>query len=114
MIRSLVVSLLLTLVIELAVSLILGVRDKNDILVIALANIITNPVAVYIYGCISKYSSAIMIMIGTVILIETAVVIIEYLIFKRYLSLKRINPFLFSFIINALSFFIGMIITRFI
>ena len=48
MIRSLIVSLALTLIIELTVSIIFGIRKKDDIKVVILANVFTNPIVVYI------------------------------------------------------------------
>ena len=48
MIESLAISLILTLIIELTISYIIGIRKKNDIEIIVLVNILTNPIVVFI------------------------------------------------------------------
>ena len=52
LLRSLAISLLLTLIIELVTSLILGVRGKDNIIVIICANMCTNPIVVFIANCL--------------------------------------------------------------
>ena len=48
MLESLIISLFLTIVIELSISLILGIRKKEDIYIVILVNICTNPIVVTI------------------------------------------------------------------
>ena len=101
--------LLLTIIIELIVALILGVRDKKDILNVILVNIITNPVVVVSQTILYIKFGYNVEMIGIAIL-EVLVVIVEGLIYKKVLDYKKINPFLLSLLLNAASFFIGELI----
>ncbi len=112
-IRILLTSLGLTLVLELLMSFILKVKDKYDYLNIILVNILTNPILVSLslYINIHYGLSAKKILI---IPMEIIVVLIEGLIYKKYLKYKRINPFIFSFILNLASYIIGAIINLYI
>ena len=113
LIFSLIVSLTLTLIIELANSVILGIRDTYNFKTIILANCITNPVVVYIANCmilLNKHS----IYIISVTILEILAVVAEFLIFKKYLKFNKIPPLLISVINNVISFSFGLIITKFI
>ena len=68
MLKSLTISLFLTIVIELTASLVLGIRNKEDIYVVILVNICTNPIVVFIANCL--------ILIGSNKLIYNIIVII--------------------------------------
>jgi hypothetical protein len=107
--KILIVCLLSTIIVEVIVSLLLKVRDKKDILNIILVNIMTNPllvsITVYInifYGL--KYKNIIIYPL------EILVVLVEGLVYKRYLKYKKINPYLLSFILNISSYLIGLFI----
>ena len=52
MIISMIISLLLTIVIEIGISFIIGIRGKEDLKVVFWVNVLTNPVVVYIANCI--------------------------------------------------------------
>ncbi len=111
--KILIVCLLSTIIVEVIVSLLLKVRDKKDILNIILVNIMTNPllvsITVYInifYGL--KYKNIIIYPL------EILVVLVEGLVYKRYLKYKKINPYLLSFILNISSYLIGLFINRII
>jgi hypothetical protein len=107
--KILIVCLLSTIIVEVIVSLLLKVRDKKDILNIILVNIMTNPllvsITVYInifYGL--KYKNIIIYPL------EILVVLVEGLVYKRYIKYKKINPYLLSFILNISSYLIGLFI----
>lgn len=111
--KVLIVCLLSTIIVEVIVSLLLKVRDKKDILNIILVNIMTNPllvsITVYInifYGL--KYKNIIIYPL------EILVVLVEGLVYKRYLKYKKINPYLLSLILNISSYLIGLFINRII
>ena len=111
--KILIVCLLSTIIVEVIVSLLLKVRDKKDILNIILVNIMTNPllvsITVYInifYGL--KYKNIIIYPL------EILVVLVEGLVYKRYLKYKKINPYLLSLILNISSYLIGLFINRII
>jgi hypothetical protein len=100
---------LLTIIIELIIALILGVRNKKDIINIILVNVITNPIVVMSQTLLYIKFGYNIEMIGIAIL-EVLVVLVEGLIYKKVLNYKKINPILLSLILNALSFLIGELI----
>lgn len=98
--------LLLTIIIELSLALILGVRDKKDIINVILVNVITNPIVVMSQILLYLNFGYTIEVIGIVVL-EILVVPIEGLIYKKVLNYKKINPFILSLILNASSLIIG-------
>ncbi len=110
MIKNLIVSLALTLIIELTVSLLLGIRSKTDFLIAACANVCTNPALVYIFSLIVINSQSVIINYSALALLEILAVLIEAYIFKKLLSFDNIPPLLLSLINNAASFGCGLII----
>ena len=112
MIRSLLSSLTKTLMIELIISIILGIKNKDDIKVIICANIITNPVIVYITNCI-MFSNNMILYFYSVIILEIVVFIVEFIVYKKYLKFNKISPIIISLVNNILSFGIGVIINIF-
>ena len=113
MIKSLIISLFLTLIIELTVSFIIGIRDKTDLAVVFWTNVITNPIVVYIANCLLLLRNDLIYNI-VIFIMEVIVVIVEFLIYKKLLSYKKKSPFFISCINNVVSFFIGMIISMII
>lgn len=105
--------LALTIIIELLLALILGVRNKKDIINIILVNVITNPIVVLtpiiVYLKFGGYYPRIVLFI-----LEILTVLIEGLIYKKVLEYKKINWILLSLILNAASFVIGEVINYFI
>jgi len=113
MIKSLMISLILTLIIEVTVSILLGIRKKYDIKVIICANICTNLVVAYVANCILLLNNQ-MIYIIAVAVLEMIAVIIEFLIYRKYLKFNEKSPLVISVINNIVSFSLGLIITKFI
>ena len=109
MIKSLIVSLVLTLIIELTVSIVIGIRKKEDIIVVICANICTNPVVVFTSNCILLLNNM-PIYIIAVIILELIAWTVEFLIFKKYLDFKKVSPLLISILNNSISFGLGLII----
>lgn len=109
MILSLIISLCLTIVIELIISFILGIRNTEDIKVVIWTNVLTNPIVVYLAGCIKLLNNNLIYNI-IVIIMEIIVVIVEFIIYKRYLKFKEKPPLLISSINNIISFLIGVFI----
>lgn len=105
--------LICTIIIEVVIALIIGIRNKRDILNVIIVNILTNPIVVslpiYImmrYGLKARLYS--------LYILEVLTVLVEGLIYKKVLSFKKINPFLVALILNLGSYFIGEIINRII
>ena len=113
MIISLIISLVLTIVIELSISLILGIREKNDIYVVILVNICTNPIVVYIANYLVLIGSSKLVYNVIVTIMEIVVVFIEYIMYKKYLKNYGKTPLLLSLSNNTASYLIGIIINFF-
>lgn len=113
MILSLIISLCLTIIIELTISFIIGIRNKEDIKVIVWTNILTNPVVVYLANCLKLLNNN-LIYNSLVIIMEIIVVIVEFIIYKKYLVFKDKTPMFISSINNIISFSLGIIISKII
>lgn len=110
MILNLYLALIMTLIIELGMALILKVRDKLDLLYIALINCITNPILnIILVLIVSFFVKNNIVFYIIVIIFEIIVVFVEYLFYKNRLKYNRISLLLFSFILNASSFGLGLI-----
>lgn len=108
LLTSLALSLGLTLILELAVALLLGVRKKRDLLLVFLVNVLTNPVVVLVLNLTILATQATPPWY-LIFLLETGAVLTEGLVY-RHLEYRRIHPFLFSLILNAISCFGGLIL----
>lgn len=103
------VSLTLTIIIELVCALLIGIRNKKDIINVILVNILTNPLVVSIsflinlrYGLMPKRIA--------MIFLELFAFASEGFIYNKCLEFKKYNGFLLSFILNFISYFLGIII----
>lgn len=111
--KYIVICLVSTVIVEVIASLIIKVRDKKDILNIALANVLTNPIVVVA-------STLVNIFLGSeartfsLIFLESLAILIEGYIYKKYLNYKRINPYILAIILNVTSYSVGLLINRFI
>lgn len=110
MIKSLIISLTLTLIIELTILIVLGLREKNDIKVVVLANVFTNPIVVYISNCV-LYFRLFNIYFIVVAILEIFALVAEFWIYKKHLKYNKISPFKLSLIANCCSFGIGLFIS---
>lgn len=106
MVDSLIISLFLTIVIELSTSFLLGVRSKRDILVCILVNTCTNPAVVYIANLLILYSNQTIYNI-IVTIMEISVIFIEFILYKKCLQDYKKSPFVLSLINNSISWTIG-------
>ena len=111
MIKSLIVSLFLTIIIELSISIIIGIRDMEDMKTVIWSNIFTNPIVVYSANCIRLLNNSLIYKI-TLILLEVIVVIVEFYIFKKFLKFNRKSPIFISCINNVVSFLLGTVISK--
>jgi hypothetical protein len=98
------ISLGLTLALELAFALIFRVRQKRDLLLVCLVNIITNPVVVFLYYLASYAGDTVQMLV--LIVLEVLAAVSEALFYKTYGEKIR-HPVLFAAGANAFSFFIG-------
>lgn len=101
-----------TIVIELIMSLLLGMRNKKDILNVILVNIMTNPLVVSILMYIT-YNRLFNTTISIIIL-EILVILTEGFTYKKVLTFDKINPYVLSLILNISSYFIGELLNNII
>ena len=101
--------LICTIIIELGIALILGIRDKKDIVNVILVNILTNPIVV-------SLPILILILCGYLpyrivfYSLEVITVLVEGFIYFKVLNYKKINPFILALILNLGSYLIGEVI----
>ncbi len=104
------VSLGLTLVIELALALLFRVRSKRGLLIVLLANVLTNPAAVFLCMAFGPFFGGRFLLFQ--LLVEAAVVWTEsrvYRDFREELN-AALSPFLLSLVLNACSYGTGLIL----
>lgn len=101
-----------TIVIELIMSLLLGMRNKKDILNVILVNIMTNPLVVSILMYIT-YNRLFNTTISIIIL-EILVILTEGFTYKKVLTFDKINPYVLSLILNISSYFISGLLNNII
>lgn len=101
---SMAISLLLTVIIELAAGLILGFRDRQLIIILAV-NLLTNPAVNVIYHILCYYTDIHSVIITAAL--EISAVTAEWLIYRRN-GFER--PFRLSLLLNAISFFTGCLL----
>jgi hypothetical protein len=107
---SFLTTLILTILIEETVVFLLGYRNKNTFLVVALVNIITNPIANYIV-IINNIFNIIRPNISLVIVLEILIIYIEWKILEYALPNQEKQSFLFfSIMMNLASFLTGIIL----
>ena len=105
--------LLLTLIIEMSAAFLLKVRDKYDFLNIFFINGITNPLVNLFYALLItwfKLEQGSLYRYIVVLILEIIVWFVEYRFYLKTLKNLKIRPALFSFILNAASFIIGLFI----
>ena len=110
--KVMLISLTITLFIELSFAFILKYRGK-DLINVLLVNILTNPLLNSIIVAINYYYGLKARNISLIIL-EILVVIVEGFIYHKYLTRKKINGFLLSLILNIASYGLGLLINELI
>lgn len=107
---NLLISLGLTLVLELAFAFLWGIRKKDSLWLLILINIATNPPAVLLHFLLVR--QLLLSSVFSVLLIESVVVLSEWLLLKH--NTKAISrPFLFSLLANLFSYCTGLAILHF-
>ena len=103
LLTALLVSLLLTLLLECAFAFVAGARTPRRLLLVVLVNVLTNPIVVLLCTLFpSPLLTAVM---------ELAAVLTEGAIYRARADWLR-RPFLFSLAINAFSYLTGLLINR--
>lgn len=109
MLKSLALSLGLTLILELGAAVLLGIRSRRDLLAVGLINVVTNPLVVLVFNLFFYFGhTAPWYWVAG---LELAAVLAEGFLFSLCLSYKRIHPFLLSLILNGISYFGGLLLS---
>ena len=107
---SLALSLGLTLLLELGVAALLGIRKKQDFLLVGLVNVLTNPPVVLTLGLVTLLTQASApwyLVLG----LEVSAVAAEGLLYRGRLQQCNWNPFLLSLILNGISYIGGLLLS---
>lgn len=106
-------SLALTLVIELAIALLWGVRSARGLLLVALVNMLTNPLVVLLYWLSGLYLPMLP-NLPVQLVLETAAIMAEagiYCSFSKEPQWRIRRPALLSFVANVCAWLVGFVIT---
>lgn len=104
LIESMIISLVLTILIEELFVLLVGIRRKEDFILVLLVNIITNPMVVFLYQAVNYYLNVDMRIVT--IFLEMTVILVEAKYFARY-GQDIQHPLLISIGANVISYGIG-------
>lgn len=105
MLKTLFVSLLLTLLLESLLALLWGVRERRDWLLLLAVNVCTNPAVVSLHQI---WGGGLWVTVG----LEGAAVLFEALAYRKWGRDTR-PAFLFSLCANCFSYFSGEILNYF-
>ncbi len=108
LILSMAASLMLTELLELGISVLAGIRDRKRLRIIALANLLTNPVVVMASVLIPRYCRADIPYAALVAALELWAFVTEALIYRKRAVTR--HPFLFSAALNLVSFTAGFLL----
>lgn len=110
LLRSLSLSLGLTLLLELGAALVLGFRKKQDLGLIFLVNVFTNPLVVLSLNLAALFlkTPPPWYLVG---FLEIFAVSAEWLLYRNRLRFTRFSPFLLSLILNSISYLGGYLLS---
>lgn len=108
MTSSLIISFVLTFIIEYIIIKLFFIK-KKVIIPVLLVNILTNPLIVYIYNIMYIFSFH-YIDIVTIVL-EILVVIVEGYVYKHLLEIKWKKALIVSFITNIIAYLLGIVLS---
>lgn len=108
MIKSLILSLILTIALEILISYMLGIRNKKDFKAVILVNIYTNPIVVFLSNIVQLMNNA-LVYYCSVFILEIGAIVIEALLYEKYLK-YAINPIRLSIYSNIFSFCTGIVL----
>ncbi|MBQ7783074.1 MAG: hypothetical protein IJ368_03810 [Oscillospiraceae bacterium] len=113
LLKSMLLALVLTLMLELPAAAVLGVRGKTNFIIVILANTLTNP-AVNCIHSFCRYSLGFGFAQMAVItaLLEISAFVTEWLVYKKNTDVEK--PFRLSLCCNAFSYLTGLGITAII
>ena len=98
--------LALTILIECALALLLGVRSRHGLMIVLMVNVMTNPLVVSL-NCFLTQKYGMAGYYGSLVVLEAAAFLAEAMIYRRDPPCSR-NPFLLSALLNGCSFLAGV------
>ena len=100
--------LILTITVELIVAKSLGVKDNHALLIVVAAQVLTNPIAVFITSALVNVVANDAQYWACVIAVELAVIVVEGLIYQ----LKKVSntPWTLSIVANLASVSVGILV----
>lgn len=104
---ALVVSLVLTVAIEVAFFFLIGKRNRKDLLLLVLVNVITNPLVVLLYWVTVLFTNIDSFL--ALVVLETLAVGVEGRYYQAY-GIDFRQPYVFSLAANVVSFGIGVLL----
>jgi hypothetical protein len=101
-------ALFLTVVVETGIALLFGLRSRKEVTVVACINLITNPVLnclLLVLAYVNQKPDLLLLLI-----LEACVVVIEWMMLRRYLRLNGRTMGILSLTMNTASFLAGLLI----
>lgn len=109
MIKSLIISLVLTEIVELTLAIIFGVKGKINIIIVILANIVTNLPIVFTMNMLVGNVSKVFYFVILIVL-EVFVLLIEGFIYDKLRVESKFNGYKLSCILNIVTTLIGLLL----
>ena len=98
-----------TVLLEETGALAIGIREKQDLLLVLLVNILTNPAVVLISHFLHLYLPPVSAWMVILAVVEPLAVIVEYGCYRKYLC-ASVSPLKTAAILNVLSLFGGFVL----
>jgi len=111
LLSALCISLVLTLILEVGFYLLICKRNKKDLLLVILVNMLTNPIVVLTYWLFYLNTNWNTTLIK--IPLELFAITVEGFYYNKY-SQEIKKPFIFSIAANLFSFSVGVLIQHFL
>lgn len=111
MIESLIISLVLTIILESFLAILVNIKDRESLSTLIWINCLTNPIVVYLTNMSRLIINNTYITNLILIFLEIIVVFVEGYLFKKNLKNLKINSYIFSIYLNGLSFLIGVLLS---
>ena len=106
-----ILALALTIIIEMGVAFILGYRDRKSLAVVALVNVITNPILNYLLLVIAVYRFM-EINTALILCLEAVVALAEWMLMIYALDRDPGQLLVLSLVMNTTSYLAGLLIFK--
>ena len=111
LLMALAISLAMTLVLEAGFFFVIGKRNRKDLLLVVMVNILTNPVVVLLYWLCAFYTSWNLTFV--IVPLEFFAIATEGYCYSKFgQTFKR--PYMFSLAANVFSYTVGLLLQRMI